>query len=405
MEELVNGELRMQADKKLDETHNKTRNRSYVGLALSLTLTLFKLLAGTLGNSTLLLADAVHSFSEFINECTKFLDFSIGSKPEDESHNYGHGKITTLCVGAGALILLFASFHTISLSSGKLLMFLQSKEPETPEITALYAAIAAFVLRNIMAILIGNPEVQVKEVSSKDQVPIKHLSVIQIKNLLAIHIKHLSIVPMKNVSIIQIKNLLAIHIKHLLIVPVKHLLAIPIKELLAVRIKELPVIPIKDVLIFGFVIAGIGCTFLPEKSFKIADSFVALFFSLYLLETSGKLLYKTANELIEASLDEENNLRIREIIDKTENVTGSGELKTRKIGKNIAINASVNVNNSLNVLEAAEIANLVEERLKAAFTEDIYVLIKIEPVEGVNKNFKNKDRFANGKTGEKANLF
>lgn len=381
MEELVNGELRMQADKKLDETRNKTHNRSYVGLALSLTLTLLKLLAGTLGNSTLLLADAVHSFSEFINECTKFLDFFIGSKPEDESHNYGHGKFTTLCVGAGALILLFASFHTISLSSGKLLMFLQSKEPETPEITALYAAIAAFVLRNIMAILIGNPEVQVKEISSKDHVPIKDLSIIQIKNLLAIHIKHLSIVP------------------------VKHLLTIPIKELLAVRIKELPVIPIKDVLIFGFVIAGIGCTFLPEKSFKIADSFVALFLSLYLLETSGKLLYKTANELIEASLDEENNLRIREIIDKTENVTGSGELKTRRIGKNIAINASVNVNNSLNVLEAAEIANLVEERLKAAFTEDIYVLIKIEPVEGVNKNFKNKDRFANGKTGEKANLF
>jgi divalent metal cation (Fe/Co/Zn/Cd) transporter len=210
---------------------------------------------------------------------------------------------------------------------------------------------------------------------------------------------------MKYLSIIQIKNLLAIHIKHLSIVPMKHLLAIPIKELLAVRIKELPVIPIKDVLIFGFVISGIGCTFLPQKSFKIADSFVALFLSLYLLETSGKLLYKTANELIEASLDEENNLRIREIIDKTENVTGSGELKTRKIGKNIAINASVNVNNSLNVLEAAEIANLVEERLKAAFTEDIYVLIKIEPVEGVNKNFKNKDRFANGKTGEKANLF
>ncbi|AKB83853.1 Cation efflux system protein [Methanosarcina barkeri 3] len=372
----------MQADKKLDETRNKTRNKSYLGLALSLTLTLFKLLAGTLGNSTLLLADAVHSFSEFINECTKFLDYSIGSKPEDESHNYGHGKVTTLCVGAGALILLFASFHTISLSSGKLLMFLQSKEPGTPEVTALYAAIAAFVLRNIMAILIGNPEVQVKEVSSKDYVPIKHLSIIQIKNLLAIHIKHL--------SIIQIKNLLAIHIKYLSVVPVKYLLAIPIKELLAVRIKKLLVIPIKDVLIFGFVIAGIGCTFLPEKGFKIADSFVALFLSLYLLETSGKLLYKTANELIEASLDEENNLRIREIIDKTENVTGSGELKTRRIGKNIAINASVNVNNSLNVLEAAEIANLVEERLKASFTEDIYVLIKIEPVEVVNKSFKNK---------------
>ncbi len=106
----------MQADKKLDETHNKTRNRSYTGLALSLILTLFKLLAGILGNSTLLLADGVRSFSEFINECIKLLDFSIGSKPRDESHNYGHGKIITLCMGAGAFILLFASFHTVFLS-------------------------------------------------------------------------------------------------------------------------------------------------------------------------------------------------------------------------------------------------------------------------------------------------
>lgn len=347
----------MQADRKLDETRNKTRDRSYTGLALSLILTLFKLLVGTLGNSTLLLADAVRSFSEFINECIRLLDFSIGSKPGDESHNYGHGKITTLCTGAGALILLFASVHTISLSSGELLTFLQSKEPETPEIIAFYAAIAAFVLENIMTVLTGNPEAQAKEVSSKAHIPVNNLS------------------------------------------------TIPVKRLLIIQIKELSTIPIKKILIPGFVISGIGCTFVPENSFKVADSFAALLLSLYLLVTSGRLLYRIANELIEASLDEENNLKIREIIDKTENVTGYGELKTRRIGKSIAINASVNVNNSLSVLEAAEIANMVEERLKAAFTEDTYVLIKIEPIPGKNLNFKSKDKFSNEKKEERANLF
>lgn len=339
----------MQADKKLDETRNKTRNRSYTGLALSLMLTLFKLLAGILGNSTLLLADAVRSFSELINECIKLLDFSIASKPEDKSHNYGHGKITTLCMGAGAFILLFASFHTISLSSGELLMFLQGKEPETPKIIALYASIAAFILRNVMAVLTENPELQAKEDSSKAHTPVRDLSIIPVKRLL--------------------------------------------------------IIPIKDLLISFFVISGTGCTFLPGKGFDIADSFAALLLSLYLLGTSGRLLYRTANELIEASLDEENNLRIREIINKTENVTGSGELKTRRIGRGIAINASVNVNNSLSVLEAAEIANLVEERLKAAFTEDTYVLIKIEPISGKKQNFKSKGRSSNEKKGEKASLF
>lgn len=346
----------MQADKKLDETHNKTRNKSYTGLALSLILTIFKLLAGILGNSTLLLADAVRSFSGFTNECIELLDFSIGSKPGDESHNYGHGKITTLCMGAGALILLFASFHTISLSSGELLTFLQNKEPETPETIAFYAAIAAFVLRNTMAVLTGNPEAQATEVSSKAHIPVKGLSIT------------------------------------------------PIKRLLVIKIKGLSTTSIKDILIFGFVISGIGCTFLPEKSFEIADSFGALLLSLYLLGISGRLLYRTANELIEASLEEENNLRIREIINETENVTGSGELKTRRIGKGIAINASVNVNNSLSVLEAAEIANIVEKRLKAAFTEDVYVLIKIEPIPRKNQNFKSKGRSSKEKKGEKASL-
>lgn len=319
----------MQADKKFDET----RNKSYTGLAFSLMLTLFKLLAGILGNSTLLLADAVRSFSEFINECIKLLDFSIGSKPGDENHNYGHGKITTLFMGAGAFILLFASFHTISLSSGELLTFLQDKEPETPEILALYAAIAAFVLRNLMAVLTGTPEAQAKKVSSKAR------------------------------------------------------------------------IPVKEILISGFVILGIGFTFLSGKSFDIADSFAGLLLSLYLLGISGRLLYRIVNELIEASLDEKNNLRIREIINKTENVTGSGELKTRRIGKGIAINVSINVDNSLSVLEAAEIANLVEKRLKAAFTEDMYVLIKIEPVPLKNQNFESKDRFSNENKGEKVSLF
>ena len=53
--------------------------------------------------------------------------------------------------------------------------------------------------------------------------------------------------------------------------------------------------------------------------------------TLYLLGSSGRLLYGTANELIEASLDEENNQKIREIINRTEGVLGSGELKTRRI--------------------------------------------------------------------------
>lgn len=319
----------MQADKKFDEN----RNMFYMELALSFVLTLFKLFAGLLGNSTLLLADAVRSFSEFIDKCLRLLDIFVASKPEDKSHNYGHGKITTLCMGAGAFILLFTSFRAISLSSGELLMFLQGKEPEIPEIITFYAAIAVFVLRNIIVVLIEKTQTQDKGTYSKAH------------------------------------------------------------------------IPIKDSLISGFVILGTGCTFLPEKGFNIVDSFAALLLSLYLLGTSGRLLYRTANELIEASLSEENNLRIREIINRTENVTGSGELKTRRVGKGIAINACVYVDNSLSVCEAAETADLVEERLKAAFTEEVYVLIKTEPGQAKNQALKNMGSPSEEKRRKKVTSF
>jgi len=159
----------MKADNKLD----KARSVSYTKLALSFLLTVFKLLAGFFGNSTLLLADAVRSFSEFVNESVKLLDLSIANKPEDKSHNYGHGKIATLCLGGGACVLLFAGFHTFSLGSEQLLMFIQGKESEGPETIALFAAISAFVSRYI--IFAESYELQTSKTSSKGRIHIKGL--------------------------------------------------------------------------------------------------------------------------------------------------------------------------------------------------------------------------------------
>jgi ferrous-iron efflux pump FieF len=304
----------MKADNKLD----KARSVSYTKLALSFLLTVFKLLAGFFGNSTLLLADAVRSFSEFVNESVKLLDLFIVNKPEDKSHNYGHGKIATLCLGGGACVLLFAGFHTFSLGSEQLLMFIQGKESEGPETIALFAAISAFVSRYI--IFAESYELQTSKTSSKGR--------------------------------IHIKGLFA----------------------------------------SGFIILGIGITFLPGRSLGIADSLAAVLLSIYLLWTSGRLLYKAADELIEASLDEETNRKIREIINETEGVTGSMELKTRRIGKGIAINACITVPSSLSIRETSEITNLVEESLKAAFGESAYTLIKVEPSPLKNLSFQNRSR-------------
>ncbi|MDY9927266.1 cation diffusion facilitator family transporter [Methanosarcina sp.] len=311
----------MKADKNL----NKTRNISYTGLLFSLTITLFKLFAGLLGNSTALLTDAVRSFSELMNELVKLLDHFIASKPEDWSHNYGHGKVVTLFMGAGACVLLFAGVQSFTLASGELLMFVQGRETETPEMFTLLTAAFILISKEIVPLInrkIGSqPEGVLSGIDSYSR---------------------------------------STHIR--------------------------------GFFLSCFVTLGIGCTFLPGKNYAIADSFIAVLLSLYLLGTSGRLLYGTANELIEASLDEENNRKIREIINRTEGVIGSGELKTRRIGNEIAINACITVNNSLNIQEVVEIADLVEDRLKTAYGQGIYTLIKAEPALERNCSFQKKIR-------------
>ena len=92
---------------KTDNKLHKVQGTSYTKVILSFLLIIFKLLAGFFGNSTLLLADAVRSLSEFVNESVKFLGISIANKPEDRSHNYGHGKIVTLCMGGRGLSTSF----------------------------------------------------------------------------------------------------------------------------------------------------------------------------------------------------------------------------------------------------------------------------------------------------------
>jgi len=149
-----------------------------------------------------------------------------------------------------------------------------------------------------------------------------------------------------------------------------------------IKIKSISLKELKqnqDLLLSILVVLGIGCTLFPVRIFDAADLFGAFLISLYLLAHTSKLLCDAGNELIEASLDKETNQKIMEIINRTEGVLETGELKTRKIGKGIAINASISVNDSLNIQKAEEITNMIETSIKRAFGEDSYTLIKIEP--------------------------
>ena len=94
----------------------KTGNRektiykvTWVGFFANLVLSIAKLLAGIFGRSGAMIADAVHSISDFATDVVVLAFVKVSAKPKDEGHDYGHGKYETLATVIIGLALFAVS--------------------------------------------------------------------------------------------------------------------------------------------------------------------------------------------------------------------------------------------------------------------------------------------------------
>lgn len=95
----------------------KIRSREYLGyleayisIVGNIFLFLVKLLAGLSLNSISLIADAFHSLSDVLTSIVVFLGFKLGSKPADEEHPFGHGRIEQIATLVIAFMLLIVAY-------------------------------------------------------------------------------------------------------------------------------------------------------------------------------------------------------------------------------------------------------------------------------------------------------
>ena len=72
----------------------------------NLGLSLLKVLAGYFGHSQAVLADGVHSASDFVTDILLLISLRIAAKPPDADHQYGHKRVETLMAAAFGLILV-----------------------------------------------------------------------------------------------------------------------------------------------------------------------------------------------------------------------------------------------------------------------------------------------------------
>ena len=121
-----------------------------VGSAGNVALLTFKFIAGVMGHSSAMIADAVHSLSDFITDVVVLAFVHVSAKPQDESHDYGHGKYETFATFIIGLALIAAATGIIVSGVAKLIDWAGGKQLAAPGWLALAAAIISIIVKEIL---------------------------------------------------------------------------------------------------------------------------------------------------------------------------------------------------------------------------------------------------------------
>jgi cation diffusion facilitator family transporter len=118
-----------------------------VGGAINVILLFFKFIAGILGHSAAMVADAVHSLSDFVTDLIVLVFIHISGKPQDKSHDYGHGKYETLVMTLIGAALFIVAIGIIYSGAVKISIWMNGEELKAPGMLALWAALISIILK------------------------------------------------------------------------------------------------------------------------------------------------------------------------------------------------------------------------------------------------------------------
>ena len=121
-----------------------------VGSAGNVALLTFKFIAGVMGHSSAMIADAVHSLSDFITDVIVLAFVHVSAKPQDQDHDYGHGKYETFATFIIGLALVAAATGIIVSGVSKLIDWAGGKQLEAPGWLALAAAIISILVKEVL---------------------------------------------------------------------------------------------------------------------------------------------------------------------------------------------------------------------------------------------------------------
>lgn len=281
-----------------------------MGSVGNLVLLIFKLIAGVVGHSSAMIADAVHSLSDFVTDIVVLIFVRISVKPQDASHDYGHGKFETIATFLVGLALMMAAVGIIVPGVQKLILWWNGVDLAAPGWIALWAALVSIAVKELLY-----------------QMTVRKGKALNSQLMVANAWHHRS-----------------------------------------------------DALSSVGAAIGIGGAIWLGQRWTMLDPLASVVVGLMLMKVVWDLLKTSMNELTEGSLSEETEQEIMEIITAVPGIQQPHNLRTRRIGNRIAIEAHIRMDGSMSLNEAHEQATAVERKLKERFGSSTYVSIHMEPM-------------------------
>jgi cation diffusion facilitator family transporter len=271
---------------------------------------IFKFIAGILGHSSAMIADAVHSLSDFVTDIIVLVFVSVSAKPQDRSHDYGHGKFETIATFFIGLALIAAAVGIIVSGVMALIDWADGANLKAPGQLALWAALLSIVVKEV---LYQYTAFKGKKLNSQAVV--------------ANAWHHRS-----------------------------------------------------DALSSIAAAIGIGGSILLGDRWTVLDPIASIVVGLFLVKVAVGLLRTSIGELTEGSLPQETEREIEDIITSFPEISEPHNLRTRRIGNRIAIEAHIRMDGNMPLCDVHNITSEVEKKLKERFGDETHITLHMEPV-------------------------
>jgi cation diffusion facilitator family transporter len=274
-----------------------------LGLGVNVLLAGAKLIAGLLGHSYALVADAVESMSDIAGSVIIWSGLRFGAKPPDENHPYGHGRAEALAALAVALIVGAAG--------------------------------------------VGIAVQAIREIVTPHRAPAPFTLIVL---LLVVAVKETMFRVARRVGRRQHSDAVIVDAWH-------HR---------------------SDAITSGAAFIGITVALIGGPGYEPADDWAALFASAVILYNASRLARLPLRDLMDTQVEEVTE-EARRIAEGVEGVLAIEKVHARRVGPNACVDMHVEVDPTLTVEDAHEIAHRVSDEVRAGVGVVSHVLVHIEP--------------------------